>query len=112
MVTPAAPHSRSTSAALASILARVVPRVARGARVVNDMVVFRPDLRVSGRVLLASLRYPPRHDARTEPGGPGRLAGQVWELAVEPLTGNVELNHPHSFAAYLVPAAPAFDYAN
>ena len=112
MVTPAAPRSRKTSAALANILVRVVPRVPRAARVVIDMYVFPSTWGLSGRVLLAKLRYTPMHVARAEPGGPQRLAGQVGELTGEPLPGDVELNHPHSFTAYLVPGSPALNSLN
>jgi hypothetical protein len=72
-------------------------------RVVNDMVVFPLDVRASGGVPLADLRYPPLHTARAEPGRPGMLAGEVGELAGDPLPDDIQLNDPHGFNAYLLP---------
>jgi hypothetical protein len=68
------------------------------------MVVFPLGVRVSGGVLLADVWQSPLHTARAEPGRPGMLAGEFGEPAGEPLPGDVQLNNPHSFNAYLVPA--------
>lgn len=79
MVTPAAPRSRSTSAAPMSMLVRVDPRF------VEVLVIAG-----SGDTGWALRHRSPDEAARGE-----HEAAPVRELSDEPQTDDVELDHPH-----------------
>src|ERR1700739_4817011 len=117
MVTPAAPRSRITSAALIRIFVRLFPRLLRAGvgRVVSDMVVLPFTVRPSRSVRVAEMRNSPVHGTSIEPYGPQRLAAKVGNLPGELVAGEIELNDQHDLLlGYRVPRAPdqpTHDYA-
>jgi hypothetical protein len=97
MVTPAAPRSRITSAALISIFVRVSQRFVRAlVGVLGGTVV------PSGSRSVCVPQYGPVHITRAEAEVPAPWVGY---LAGESIDANVQLDDPHyCLPAYAVPA--------
>ena len=86
MVTPAAPRSRITSAALISILVRVSPRLRRACvAIVHAWATSR----LSGCAGVAQLRHAPLKGSRVEPRGSQRVAAQTRPFTAQAVAGDV-----------------------
>src|SRR5579884_3121656 len=111
MVTPAAPRSRITSAAVTSMLVRVSPRFLRAASTAVDTIAVPLDAGslCSGRV--TKLRGAPAQVSPAERDATQWLAALVGNLTSEPVARNVELDNPHRYLLTHRPEGPTHDYA-